>query len=234
MKKKIGVRISIMLVVMALLYGATAICFGYASEQALGGMNRIRTSWTQLERLHLQVVKQVDNSNFYANMIVWMRVPESQTMLSQGFPAMVETTNGLLAQMTELCESLEPKDLVGVSKDELLAAMNTYADSVHVIQEQGSTVAKLYLAGDAEASAAANNGATKNIQAMSAAETALFDLVKQASDNLAQQRITVSDTFSGIAGALFFVFLGAALLMLFSVRRSIAKPASNASKQKTA
>ncbi len=229
MKKKIGTRIIVMLVIMSILYGITALSYGFASEQAMGGFNRMYDNWTQLERLETQVVKQVDNSKFYANMIVWYANPTAQQQLAEGVPAMVQATEDIFAQMTAIVDGLEEKDLVGVSKADVQAALNAYIDAVRVMQAQASEVASLYLAGDAEASKNANNGATKNIEAVNAAETEFMDLVISAAENLVDSRRATVDGYASIANAMFFVFLGTAVLMVVIVTFTVSKPAKNAS-----
>ena len=229
MKKKIGTRIIVMLVIMSILYGITAVSYGFATEQAMGGFNRMYNSWTQLERLELQVVKQVDNSKFYANMIVHYQNPTAQQSLSEGMPAIVEATESILAQMTAIIDGLEENDLAGTPKADVQAAMTAYTDAVRVVQAQASEVARLYLAGDAEASKNANNGATKNMEALNAAEANLLNLVAATADNLVNSRRATVDGYSSIANTMFFVFLGAAVLMVVVVNVTVSKPAKNAS-----
>ena len=69
MGKKIGVKITVMMIIMAIMYLITSFASGFAQEQALGGLNRIYTKWVQLERYETKLVKATDNCNFYANMI---------------------------------------------------------------------------------------------------------------------------------------------------------------------
>lgn len=229
MRKSIGKRIMVMLVLMIIMYGITSVFYGLAKEQAMGGLNRTYNNWTQLERIERQVIKNVDNSNFYANMIVHYQMPAAQEQLAKGFPALIESTEACLAQMLTICENLEPNDLVGVAKEDVVAAMNAYIDAVRTVQAQGQTVADLYLAGDVEGSKNANNGATKNIEALTAAETALNDIIVLAAENLIAQKQTNVANYSFIAEKMFFVFLGAVILMIISVNKSISKPAKVAS-----
>ena len=231
MKKKIGTRIIVMLLAMTLMFGISSFCSGYSYEQAIGGMNRINESWTQLQRLETQLVKKVDDSKFYSNMIVWYTNEQVATSLAQGMPALVEETEAILAQMKDICNNLLPAHLAGTPKEDVVAAVDAYAEAVRVMQAQGMEVAELYLAGQPEASKNANNGATKNIEAVSAAEAALMNMVTTCNDNLIAQRQNVVDTFSGVADVMFFVFLGAAALMIFIVNASISKPAKKASGQ---
>lgn len=231
MRKKIGTRMIVMLVVMTVLYALTSLSSGFAYEQALGGMNRIHQNWTQLERLETQVIKDIETSKFYSNMIVWYTNEAVQTSLSQRMPALIEETEAQLAQMLAICEGLEEDDLAGTPKEDVVAAMNTYIAAVRVVQGQGAEVAELFLAGDPEASKNANNGATKNIEALTEAETALNEIIVTTAENLVVERQQAVERYSSIADTLFFVFLGAVVLMILIVNRTVSKPAKSASGQ---
>ena len=229
MRKKIGTRIIVMLIAMAIMFLVTSFASGYAQEQALGGMNRIHENWTQLERLETQVVKNVESSKFYANMIVWYTMDAARESMAQGVAPIIEATEADLAEMLAICEGLEEGDLAGTPKEDVVAAMNAYIDAVRVVQGQAQEVADLYLAGNAEAAANANNGATKNIEALTAAETALNDIIVTTSENLVALRQATVESYASISDAMFFVFLGAAALMIVVVNVSITKPAKGAS-----
>lgn len=199
MNRKIGTKVIIMLVIMSIMYGITSLSSGFATEQALGGMNRMYDNWTQLERLELQVIKKVEDSKFYANMIVWYQNPDVQASLAEGVPAIIEETEALLTQMTAIVEELEDGDLAGTSKEDVQAAITAYTEAVRVVQGQAATVAKLYLAGDVEGSKNTNNGATKNIEDLTAAETALNDIIVTTGDNLIATRRASVDGYAKIA-----------------------------------
>lgn len=229
MGKKIGVKITVMMIIMAIMYLITSFASGFAQEQALGGLNRVYNNWVQLERYETKLVKAVDNCNFYANMIVHYKMPAVQQSLSEGIPAIVEETQGYFKEMHARVDALEANDLAGVTKEEVKAALNAYEAAVKVVQEQASTVARLYLEGKPEESAAANNGATQNLQALGEAETAFMTIVTTAADNMIVQRNATVAGYSSISDTMFFVFLGAAALMIFYINKTVAKPAKNAS-----
>ena len=229
MRKSIGKRIMVMLVLMIIMYGVTSIFYGLAKEQAMGGLNRTYNNWTQLERIETRVVRNVENSKFYANMIVWYTNEQARLALAQGVAPIIEATEADLAQMLAICEGLEPNDLAGTPKEDVVAAMNAYIDAVRVVQGQAANVANLYLAGDLEGAANANNGATKNIEALTAAETALNEIIVNTAEALIAEKQTNVANYSFIAEKMFFVFLGAVILMIISVNKSISKPAKVAS-----
>ena len=229
MSKKIGVKITVMMVILTIMYLITSVASGYAQEQALGGLNRVYNNWVQLERYETKLVKVTDNCTFYANMIVHYKMPAAQQQLAEGMPAMLEETQGYFKAMHALVDALEPNDVVGVSKEDVKAKLTAYEAAVKVVQDQAATVASLYLAGDEEGSKNANNGASANIQALATAEAEFMTVVSTAADNLIAQRNATVNSVSSISDIMFFVFLGAAALMIFYTNRTIASPAKNAS-----
>jgi len=229
MGKKIGVKITVMMIIMAIMYLVTSLASGFAKEQALGGLNRVYNKWVQLERYETQLVKATDNCNFYSNMIVHYKMPAVQKQLAEGIPAIVEQTQGIFKEMEAIVNGLEPNDLEGVNKADVQAALQTYKETTAVVQEQAATVARLYLEGDEEASAAANNGATANLTAMGDAETAFMALVSKAADNLIALKQANVAMYSSISSAMFYSFVIAAVLMIFYINKTIASPAKNAS-----
>ncbi len=229
MKKKIGTKIIIMLVIVTIMYLITSFSSGFAQEQALGGMNRLYNNWVQLERLELQVVKGVESNKLYANMIVWYEMPTAQKSLAEGVPAQVTAIEDTFAEMHKIVDNLQAADLSGVTQEEVKNALTAYESAVADLNTQAEQVASLYLKGDEEGAKTANNGATAKITAVSEAETAFMDLVKTASDSLVVSRQKSVAGYSSISDMMFFVYLGAAVLIVVIVIRTIANPAKNAS-----
>ncbi len=229
MGKRIGSKIISMLAVITVMFLVSSFASGFAQEQALGGMNRLYNNWVQLERYETQLVKQVDNTTFYANMIVHYEMPAVQQSLSESIPEMIVATEAIFAEMHAIVDGLESGDIAGVTKEDVKAALTAYEEAVAVVQNQAATVAELYLAGDPEASANANNGASKNIEVLTAAETAFMDMVKTSSDSLIETRRATVDSYAAISNAMFFIYLGVAAIIVLVINKSIANPAKNAS-----
>lgn len=230
MGKRIGVKVTVMMVIMTIMYLITSFASGFAQEQALGGLNRVYNKYVQLERYETQLVKATDNCNFYANMIVHYQMPAVQESLAKGIPDIIAQTQQVLKEMHAIVDALEPNDLEGgSSKEELQAALNAYEAAIADVQNQAATVASLYLAGDPEASANANNGATQKLSLLGETETAFMTAVYTAADNLMQAKQANVAFFSSISNTMFFVFIGAAVLMILYINKTVANPAKNAS-----
>lgn len=229
MGKKIGVKITVMMVIMAIMYLITSFASGFAQEQALGGMNRLYNNWVQLERYETQLVKSTENCKFYANMIVHYQMPVAQEAMAKSVPNEVANTQAIFKEMHSIVDKLESGDIAGVTQEEVSAALKAYEETTAVVQNQAAKVAELYLAGDIEGSKNANNGATKNIEAQTAAETTFMELVKKASDSLIEKRRATVDGYASISDTMFFVFIGAAVVMILYINKTVANPAKNAS-----
>ena len=229
MGKKIGVKITVMMIIMAIMYLITSLASGFAQEQALGGLNRVYNNWVQLERYETKLVKAIDNSKFYSNMIVHYQMPSVQKSLSEGMPAIVEETQGYFKEMHAMVDALTENDLVDIKQEDVKAKLTAYEEAAQIVLDQASNVAALYLAGDPEASKNANNGATANLQALGEAEIEFMTLVSTAADNLIVYRNQTVESYANISNTMFFVFLGAAAIMIFYINKTIASPAKNAS-----
>ena len=231
MGKKIGTKVISMVVIMTILFLGSSLSNGFAKEQSLGGMNRVYNNWVQLERYETQLVKATDNCNFYANMIVHYKMPAVQEQLAQGIPAIVEQTRGIFTEMYAIIDALETNDLEGsgMTKADVRAVLEAYDAAVADVQAQASTVAQLYLAGDVEGSANANNGATKKLEALGAAETAFMETVTFCADSLMAQKRANVEGYSTVGSWMFYIYAAVALFSIIYINKTVATPAKKAS-----
>ena len=228
MGKKIGVKITVIMIIMSIMYLGSSLANGFAKEQAFGGLNRVYNNWVQLERYETKLVKAIDNCTFYANMVVHYDMPVAQKSIAELIPEQVAMTEEYFKEMSAIVDKLEPNDLSGVTKEEVKATLDAYKAAVAIVEAQAVTVGELYLAGD-PSYVTANNGATANITALGEAEAAFMTLVTTASDNLIASRQATVDNLSTLTSALFFGFIGIAVLIIFYINKTIANPAKNAS-----
>ena len=231
MGKKIGTKVIGMVLIMTVLFLGSSLSNGFAKEQSLGGMNRVYNNWVQLERYETQLVKATDNCNFYTNMIVHYKMPAVQEQLAQGIPAIVEQTRGIFTEMYAIVDGLETNDLEGsgLTKADVRAKLEAYDAAVADVQAQASTVAQLYLAGDVEGSANANNGATQKLQLLGEAETAFMETVSFCADSLMAQKRANVEGYSSIGSAMFYIYAAVALFSIIYINKTVAAPAKKAS-----
>lgn len=101
-------------------------------------MNRLYNNWVLLERYETQLVKQVDDTKFYANMIVHYKMPAVQESLSKSLPDMIANTGAICDEMHAIVDGLEAGDIAGVTKEEVKAALVAYEEAVAVVQDQAN------------------------------------------------------------------------------------------------
>jgi len=229
MRKRIGAKIIVMLVIVTIMYLVTIVSGNFSREQALGGLNRLYNSWVQLERLELQVVKAVESNKMSSNMIVWYPNEQAQTALANSVLEQIKVIEATFKEMHAIVDKLDAADLSEVTKEEVNTALTTYENAIKVLNEQSGQVASLFLAGDAEGAKNANNGASANITAATEAETNFLNLVKTASDNLIVARRAKVSSIGSISDVMFFVYLAVVAVIVFIVIRTIANPAKVAS-----
>ena len=229
MGKRIGGKIIFMLVIIATMYIITSVNSGLAQKRALEGMTRVYETWVQLERYETKLAKDIENRKFATNMIVHYQMPSVQQSLSEDMPNKIAEIKQYYKDMHAIVDSMTEEDLAGVPKSDVKAALTAYEAAADVAFEQSTTVAELYLAGDPEASKNANNGATAILNAVTDAETAFTNLVKETADNMIAERTELVKHYSAIADATFYAFIVVAVLMVIYINKTVAKPAKNAS-----
>ena len=119
MRKKIGVKILFMLVVISIMYVITALASGFAQTRALEGMNRVYETWVQLERYETKLAKDIENRKFATNMIVHYQLPSVQQSLSEDMPNKIAEIKQYYKEMIAIVDSMTEKDLAGVNSRNL-------------------------------------------------------------------------------------------------------------------
>ncbi len=231
MNKKIGTKMTVIMLIMTIMYLITSFSSGFAQEQAKGGMTRVYNNWVKLERFQSKLLKSTDNCTLCANLIVHYQQPQAQEAMANTVPTEIETTQALFAEMHVIVDQLQSNDLEGgtLTKEDVKAALVAYEEATAVVQAQAKNVADLYLAGRGDETFAANMGATNNINAMIEAETAFINMVEGQSEALMAQKLANVAMYSSVSNTMFFVFIGVAFVFIVYINRTVAKPAKNAS-----
>ena len=229
MKKKIGTKIIGMLIVMSLMFLVSSFYSIFAQEQGLGGMKRIYEKWMQFERLETQLIEYVDASRLNANLIVLMDDDSDKKMMAEEIIANVTTTQEIMEQLDALVAKFDSADMIGVSQEQIIAALEKQKGEVELYNIRVEEVANAYLAGDTDGARKANNTANKNVISVKTSQEELTVLVEGAEDAFCLYRQEFTGTLGDVSNIMFFIFLGGAVIMVIVVNKSIAKPAKNAS-----
>ncbi len=229
MKKNIGARILIMLLAMTIMYLITSFSSGYAQEQALGGMNRIYENWTQLERLETQLIKLVDANELNIHLMIHTEDATDAEERANAVATAIKTSTELMAQQREIAEGLEAGDMVQVTQADVYAVLDAQEEAINAFNSLAQEAANAYKSGDLVAAEVAVDNASVCVEEIVEAEDAFLKTVEGAEDALRASREITVNSISSIADIMFFIFLGAAALMVIVVNMSISKPAKKAS-----
>lgn len=221
MTKKIEIKIVSMLVILALMFIVSASASSYASKQTMDGMNHIYGDYMQLERIEKDLSANVAKVKFNCNMIVWYTNEEVRQSLAAGMTDVVKETEMSLETMKTLCQEIE--------NDDFMDAYEDYAEAIRVLNKQAETVSAIALTLDYEGAKNANNGMTANLNAITEAETVFNELVQGSADTLLTERQALAIKLSTISNTLIVTYLVMVVIMMLVVRRSIVKPAKDAS-----
>jgi len=221
MKKHLGVRIIVMLVVMTIVFLGQAIASGYVGEMAMGGLRIINSTYMKMQQKQIEVVAAVKDCSMNCNMLVWMQQPQNEQYIADSIPNTIGKIDTAFAEMHALCDQ--------VDNPELKDALTNYQQAVALLQNRTKTVADKWTNEGKAAAAEANNGMRADMEAIAAVEKAFMELLDSSGESLAQTRLETTELVTTISSGLFFVYAGVAILAGIVVFRTIAKPAKQAS-----
>lgn len=223
MKKHIGIRINVMLVLLIIIFLAESIGSGYVGEQAMGGLRVINSTYMKMQQQQIEVVKAVKDCSQNCNMLVWMQQPENEQYIYDGIAETLDEIDVAFTEMIALCEQ--------VDNSELMNALLEYQNAVIPLQNRTRNVADKWKNEGKEAAALANNGMRAELEAINAAQATFTEILNTTCNTLTETRLAISETVDSVVAKLFFVYAAVIIATVMMVLRSIAKPAKNATTQ---
>lgn len=221
MRKRIGVKIISMLVILTIIFVTESVSSGYVGEQAKGGLKIINDTYMKMQQQQVNVVKAVDDCSTNCNLLVWMQQPQNEQFIADSIPDTLADIDAAFAEMIRLCEQ--------VNNPELMEALLAYQESVVPLQTRTSNVLDKWENVSKEAAAEANNGMRVELEAITAAEEAFEEALNNSGDELANSRLEAAEAVDAVVSKLFFVYMAVVILAALIVNKSVAGPAKNAS-----
>lgn len=221
MRKHIGTKVTVMLVLLTIVFLIESIASGYVGEQSMGGLRKINSTYMKMQQQQIEVVKAIKDCSLNCNMLVWMQQPQNEQYIADGVPDIIASIDAAFAEMIALCEQED--------NPELMEALLAYQEATKALQTRTLNVTNKWATEGKEAAAEANNGMRADLEVINAAEATFTELLHSSGDNLAQTRLATAGTVDAIVSKLFFVYAGIVILAIVLVNKSVAKPAKNAS-----
>jgi len=211
------------------IIGALVIAFMVYNVLANLGLNQAKTAIEDLSKTYLEmqkenevVSKNVAEIRLYSNLIIMMPDQNSAMQMAGLVPGFIETIDASLDAMHKQADSLGDK--------KLLEALVVYEEHTHRLEENITTTANAFLAGD-KAAAAASHGQMRDIvmelQEYQDTYTALLSKSALAD---AEEGIKSVQFIQDVALGVNIMIMLDAFLTIFVVARSVVKPAKTATK----
>ena len=218
----IGVKVYAMLGILIISFVVYNLLANAGLSEAKRSIENLSKTYLEMQKENEVVSKNVAEIRLYSNLIVMMPDANSATQMAGLVPGFVETIDKSLAAMHQQAESL--------GNEALLNALVVYEEKTHALEENITTTANSFLAGD-KAAAVASNGKMRDIvielQEYQNTYTELLTQSAMADAEYGQKSVQFIQN-----AALFInvIIMLAAVLVIIIVSRSIVKPAKDATK----
>lgn len=218
----IGAKVYSMLAILIAAFMVYNVLANMGLNEAKTAIEDLAKTYLEMQKENEVVSKNVAEVRLYSNLIVMMPDEASATQMAGLVPGFVETIDQALAAMHAQAESL--------GNQELLEALVIYEDKTHVLEQNITTTANSFLAGD-KATAVASNGQMRNIVIeLQEYQNTYTELLTKAATEDAELGVKSVQFIQSTALFVNVIILLAALAVIVIVSRSIVKPAKNATK----
>lgn len=227
MKKKkkglsIGAKVYSMLAILIISFMVYNVLANMGLNEAKSAIDDLSKTYLEMQKENEVVSKNVAEIRLYSNLIVMMPDANSATQMAGLVPGFIETIDQALAAMHAQAESLGDKAL--------LDALVVYEEKTHALEENITTTANSFLAGD-KAGAVASNGKMRDIvMELQEYQNTYTELLTQSAKADAEYGVKSVQFIQNAALFINLIIMLASLMVIIIVARSIVKPAKDATK----
>lgn len=218
----IGVKVYSMLAILIISFMAYNVLANMGLNEAKKSIEDLASTYLEMQKENEVVSKNVAEIRLYSNLIIMMPDANSATQMAGLVPGFVETIDKSLAAMHQQAESL--------GNEALLNALVVYEEKTHALEENITTTANSFLAGD-KAAAVASNGKMRDIvMELQEYQNTYTELLTQSAMADAEYGQKSVQFIQNAALFINVIIMLAAVLVIIIVSRSIVKPAKDATK----
>ena len=218
----IGVKVYSMLGILIITFMVYNLLANAGLNEAKRSIENLSKTYLEMQKENEVVSKNVAEIRLYSNLIVMMPDANSATQMAGLVPGFVETIDKSLAAMHQQAESL--------GDEALLNALVVYEEKTHALEENITTTANSFLAGD-KAAAVASNGKMRDIVIeLQEYQNTYTELLTQSAMADAEYGQKSVEFIQNAALFINVIIMLAAVLVIIIVSRSIVKPAKDATK----
>ena len=218
----IGVKVYSMLGILIISFVVYNLLANAGLNEAKRSIENLSKTYLEMQKENEVVSKNVAEIRLYSNLIVMMPDANSATQMAGLVPGFIETIDKSLAAMHQQAESL--------GNEALLNALVVYEEKTHALEENITTTANSFLAGD-KAAAVASNGKMRDIvMELQEYQNTYTELLTQSAMADAEYGQKSVQFIQNAALFINVIIMLAAVLVIIIVSRSIVKPAKDATK----
>ena len=145
----IGTKVYSMLAILIISFMVYNLLANLGLNEAKRSIENLSQTYLKIQQHNEVVSKNVAEIRLYSNLIIMLPDQNSATQMAQMVPGFVETIDVSLNEMHSLAESID--------NQKLMDALVIYEEKTHVLEENITTTAEIFVAGD-RAGAAASHG----------------------------------------------------------------------------
>lgn len=223
MRKHIGTKIITMLVVLIAIFVMNSILSGLSSVHSQGAITKMANTYMKLEETNTALVKSIEECKLYGNLIIMMDDKETATNIAHSVGDTITAIDTNLAAMKEICAA--------DGNTELQESLESYEAEIKNLETITTRVSECFLAGDLQGAQDANDTIYGEIQLVETQMQNFNTVLNTAANALVQDRLTQMQNLNTYNSAMFYVYVGIAIIMVIVVFMFIARPAKKASVQ---
>ena len=227
MRKHIGTKVVTLIALLMVLFVVSATLSGFSAKQTLASLTEVGNYYLAVEEENTNMATIVGEIRLYSNIMALTQDDTTLTAIAkQVAPPVIENMDATFMRMEELLAEMNDEDL-----EEALIA---YKEECLKLEENFSAMMDAALSGSRE-KVVTLNGNTQGIVSGVLEKAALFsDTLHECSMEVVNLRAEKSEGLNSLNDILFFVYLGAAAIVIVIVMMTVAKPAKDASHHLTA
>ena len=227
MRKHIGTKVVTLIALLMVLFVVSATLSGFSAKQTLASLTEVGNYYLAVEEENTNMATIVGEIRLYSNIMALTQDDTTLTAIAkQVAPPVIENMDATFMRMEELLAEMNDEDL-----EEALIA---YKEECLKLEENFSAMMDAALSGSRE-KVVTLNGNTQGIVSGVLEKSALFsDTLHECSMEVVNLRAEKSEGLNAFNDILFFVYLGAAAIVIVIVMMTVAKPAKDASHDLTA
>ena len=208
--------------IIQLLFVVSATLSGFSAKQTLASLTEVGNYYLAVEEENTNMATIVGEIRLYSNIMALTQDDTTLTAIAkQVAPPVIENMDATFTRMEELLAEMNDEDL-----EEALIA---YKEECLKLEENFSAMMDAALSGSRE-KVVTLNGNTQGIVSGVLEKSALFsDTLHECSMEVVNLRAEKSEGLNAFNDILFFVYLGAAAIVIVIVMITVAKPAKDAS-----